>query len=70
MSKQLKIEQIKEVVIGRHKPRPCMKIFIQRSPVDESKYYTEIPCANNVEITCPDEACAKTLEEFLTTDID
>jgi hypothetical protein len=70
MSKQTKIQEIKEVITGIHKPITYMKIFVQATPNDEQVYFTKIPWDKSVEVICCNEAGARMLEEFLSTDIE
>jgi hypothetical protein len=69
MSKQSKIELIKEVITGIHKPKPYMKIFVQASPTDEQVFYTKVPWHQSIDVNCCDEAGAKSLEAFLSNDL-
>ena len=70
MSKQSKIEALKGVITGVHKPITYMKIFVQATPADEQAYYSKVPWSNPVDIICASEAGAKMLEEFLSSDIE
>lgn len=70
MSKQAKIEQIKEVIKGIHRPTPYMNIFVQAAQTDERTYYSKVPWSINVDVMCVHEAGAKMLEEFFSSDIE
>lgn len=70
MSKQAKIEEIKEVIKGIHRPTPYMKIFVQATPTDEQAYYSKVPWSKSVDVICCNEAGAKMLEDFLSSDIE
>ena len=70
MSKQSKIEAIKEVMTGVHKTITFMKIFEQATPADEKAYYSKVPWSKNVDVICCNEAGAKLLEDFLSSDIE
>jgi hypothetical protein len=68
MSKQSKIEEIKEVIRSKQKPGTLMQIFIQAKPTDERRYFNQVPWAIDVNVNCPDEAAANKLKEFLLAD--
>ena len=70
MSKQSKIEEIKGVITGIHKPLNYMKIFVHASPTEEKMFDIKITWGKSVDVICWNEAGAKMLEEFLSTDIE
>ena len=67
MSKQTKIEEIKEIMKSQRKLKYEMKIFIQAKPKDERRFYKSVPWdKENIEVTCTNKAGADSLIQYLS----
>ena len=64
MSKQQKIEGIKEIILSKEKPACYMSIFIYAGK--EPRYYKKIPWERDIDISCADKATADELILLLT----
>jgi hypothetical protein len=64
MSKQTKIEGIKEVILSKEKSKFFMKIFIKEG--NTNRYYKSIPWDKDIDVTCTNQAGANSLIEYLS----
>lgn len=66
MSKNDKVERIREAIQHKTRTATNMKITIQKNPTDQGSFYAKVPWDKDIECNVPDAASAEMLKDFLT----